>query len=138
MPRLTLSAQALAAAMNAELYRRGVPAFVRFADVVRVPAGEGMDGADWDFALERSPVPLRADDTAARYAEALFGYADEVEEVAVWAAQRFAVAWDEAPRREAVFVPSPEHGVSAPARAGERVHAENRTGREAPRERSNS
>ena len=82
MPRIPLSAQALAAAMNAELYRRGVPAFVRVVEVVRAPEGEGTGGADWTFALERSPVPLHGDDTAARYAQALFRYDDEVDAVA--------------------------------------------------------
>jgi hypothetical protein len=128
MPRLTLSAQALVAAMNAELYRRGVPAFVRVLGVVRAPAGQGTGGSDWTFALERSPVPLHDDGTAARYAEALFGYEEEVADVAEWAAERFAVAWDEVPR-VAVFIPSPPHG--APTRPADApVAAEKTTGGE--------
>ena len=128
MPRLTLTAQALAAAMNAELYRRGVPAFVRVGDVVRAPAGEGTGGADWTFAVERSPVPLHDDATAARYAEALFAYEDEVHAVAEWAVQRFAVAWDPVPRGP-VFIPCPEPAPQPPA-IGEPVAAENGTGGE--------
>jgi hypothetical protein len=128
MPRLTLSAQALAAAMNAELYRRGVPAFVRVRDVVRAPAGEGTGGADWTFALERSPVPLHDDATAARYAEALFRYEDEVHAIAEWAVQRFAVAWYPVPRGP-VFIPSPGPVLQPPQR-GEPVPAENGTGGE--------
>lgn len=128
MPRLTLSAQALAAAMNAELYRRGVPAFVRVGDVVRAPAGEGTGGGDWSFALERSPVPLHDDETAARYAEALFAYEDEVDAVSRWAAERFAVAWDPVPRGP-VFIPSPAPVLSPPEK-GEPVAAENGTGGE--------
>jgi hypothetical protein len=113
MYRITLSAQALAAAMNAELYRRGVPAFVRVGTVVRAPAGEGAGGADWTFSIERSPVPMHDDAVAARYAEALFEHEGQVEEVAWWAAERFSVAWDEAPRH-AVFIPSETHGTPAP------------------------
>lgn len=112
MYRITLSAQALAAAMNAELYRRGVPSFVRVDAVVRAPAGEGAGGADWAFSIERSPVPLHDDATAARYAQALFGFERQVDEVARWAVDRFSVAWDEAPR-PAVFVPSETHGAPA-------------------------
>jgi hypothetical protein len=128
MPRLTLSPQALAAALNAELYRRGVPAFVRVGDVVRAPSGEGRGGTDWTFSLERSPVPLHDDATAARYAEALFRYEDEVHAVAEWAVQRFAVAWDAAPRGP-VFIPCPEP-AGFPPEKGEPVAAENRTGGE--------
>jgi hypothetical protein len=128
MPRLTLSAQAVAAAMNAELYRRGVPAFVRVAEVVPAAAGEGLGGTDWTFALERSPVPLHDDATTTRYAEALFGYEAEVEAVAAWAAERFAVAWDAAPAREAVFIPSPVHAGPPPRPAGAPVPAEKTTG----------
>jgi hypothetical protein len=112
MYRITLSAQALAAAMNAELYRRGVPAFGRVEAVVRAPAGEGVADADWTFSIERSPVPLHDDATAARYGEALFGFEGRVDEVARWAADRFSVAWDEVPRH-AVFVPSAVHGSPA-------------------------
>ncbi len=111
--------------MNAELYRRGVPAFVRVVEVVRAPAGE--NGVDWTFALERSPVPLHDDATAARYAEALFSYEQAVDEVAAWAADRFAIAWDEAPARVAVFIPSPLH-AAPPQPAGAPVHAEKTTG----------
>jgi predicted 3-demethylubiquinone-9 3-methyltransferase (glyoxalase superfamily) len=111
--------------MNAELYRRGVPAFVRVLEVVRAPAMEGEP--DWSFALERSPVPLHDDDTAARYAEALFSYEREVDEVAAWAADRFAVAWDEAPARVAVFIPSPVH-AAYPQRAEAAVPAEKTAG----------
>jgi hypothetical protein len=125
MQRITLSASALAAAMNAELYRRGVPAFVRVAEVVREPADAG--GADWSLALERSPVPLHEDATATRFAEALFGYEAEVGEVAAWAADRFTVAW-EAPAREAVFVPSPVHAGAAPPGTVEPVAAEKTAG----------
>lgn len=128
MPRLTLSAPALAAAMNAELYRRGVPAFVRVREVVRAPAGEGQRGGDWSFALERSPVPLDDDDTADRFAGALFAYEAQVAEVAAWAAARFDVAWDAA-ARGAVFIPSPVHGAP-PAEKGETVAVENGTGGE--------
>lgn len=130
MPRIPLSAQALAAAMNAELYRRGVPAFVRVQAVVRVPAGEGIDGGDWTFALERSPVPLHGDDTAARYAQALFRYDDEVDAVARWAAERFAVTWDEEPACGAVFIPAPEPAVPRSPHRGEPVAAEKGTGGE--------
>jgi hypothetical protein len=128
MLRLTLSAQAVAAAVNAELYRRGVPAFVRVADVVRAPAGEGTGGTEWTFALERSPVPLHDDATATRYAEALFAYEDQVEAVAAWAVERFAVAWDAAPAREAVFIPSPVHAARPPDRTGTPMPAERTTG----------
>ncbi|HEX6041757.1 hypothetical protein [Longimicrobium sp.] len=114
MLRVTLSAQALAAAMNAELYRRGVPAFVRVEQVVRAPAGEGAGGADWTFALERSPVPLHDDATADRFAEALFRHAATVDAVAEWAAQRFDVDWAPAPRAP-VFIPSPEPAAHPPA-----------------------
>ena len=130
MPRIPLSAQALAAAMNAELYRRGVPAFVRVEAVVRAPAGEGTDGADWTFSLERSPVPLHDDAAAARYAEALFRYQDEVDAVAAWAAARFEAVWEEEAPRGRVFIPAPEPGVARVSRIGERVAAENRTGGE--------
>lgn len=123
MHRITLSAQALAAAMNAELYRRGVPAFVRVDAVVRAPAGEGAGGADWAFSIERSPVPLHDDATAARYADALFGFERQVDEVARWAADRFSVAWEEAPR-PAVFIPAEVHGAPAP-RPVDAVPAEN-------------
>jgi hypothetical protein len=128
MLRLTLSAQALAAAVNAELYRRGVPAFVRVAELVRAPAGEGMGGTDWTFALERSPVPLHDDGTATRYAEALFGNEEQVEAVAAWAAERFSVAWDAAPARGAVFIPSPVHAARPPDRTGTPIPAEKMTG----------
>jgi hypothetical protein len=130
MPRIPLSAQALAAAMNAELYRRGVPAFVRVQTVVQAPAGEGVDGADWTFSLERSPVPLHEDATAARYAEALFRYEDEVDTVARWAAERFEAAWEEKAPRGPVFIPAPEPGVSRVPRIGKPVAAENGTGGE--------
>jgi hypothetical protein len=130
MPRIPLSAAALAAAMNAELYRRGVPAFVRVQAVVRAPAGEGVDGGDWTFALERSPVPLHEDATAARYAEALFRHEDEVDAVARWAAERFEAVWEAEAPRGAVFIPAPEPGVPRVPRIGQPVAAENRTGRE--------
>jgi hypothetical protein len=130
MPRIPLSAQALAAAMNAELYRRGVPAFVRVEAVVRAPAGEGADGAGWTFSLERSPVPLHDDPTAARYAEALFRYEDAVDAVAAWAAERFQAVWEEEAPRGPVFIPAPEPGVPRVPRIGERVAAENGTGGE--------
>lgn len=126
MLRLTLSAPAVAAAMNAELYRRGVPAFVRVAEVVR--ATPDARGTDWTFALERSSVPLHDDGTAARFAESLFGYEAEVEAVAAWAAERFAVAWDEAPARDPVFIPSPVHAGPVPKRTGAPVPAEKTTG----------
>jgi hypothetical protein len=128
MPRIALSAQAVAAAMNAELYRRGVPAFVRVVEVVRAPAGEGTGGMDWTFAMERSPVPLHDDSTAARFAAAFFGYERDVGAVAEWAAERFDVTWEEAPRA-AVFIPSPEHGAPFPAPATP-VPAEKTTGGE--------
>lgn len=128
MRRIALSASELAAALNAELYRRGVPAFVRVGEVVRAPAGEGAGGEDWTFSLERSPVPLHDDGTAACYAEALFRYEAEVEALAEWAAARFCVAWDPAPRR-AVFIPSPEPAVRPP-QPGRPVGAENTTGGE--------
>ena len=128
MRPLTLSAPAVAAAMNAELYRRGVPAFVRVAEVVRAPAGQGTGGTDWSFALERTPVPLHDDATATRYAEALFAYEDEVAAVAEWAAERFAVAWEEAPARGAVFIPSPVHAGASPQPAGAPVPAQKTTG----------
>jgi hypothetical protein len=130
MPRIPLSAQALAAAMNAELYRRGVPAFVRVEAVVRAPAGEGAASADWTFSLERSPVPLHDDTTAARYAEALFRCEDEVDAVAAWAAERFQAVWEEEAPRGPVFIPAPEPGVPRIPRIGERVTAENGTGGE--------
>ena len=130
MPRIPLSAQALAAAMNAELYRRGVPAFVRVEAVVRAPAGEGADGAGWTFSLERSPVPLHDDTTAVRYAQALFRYEDQVDAVAAWAAERFEAVWEEAVPRGPVFIPAPETWVPRVPRIGERVAAENRTGGE--------
>ena len=114
--------------MNAELYRRGVPAFVRVLQVVRAPAGEGVGGSDWSFALERSPVPLHDDATADRFAGALFGYEAQVADVAEWAASRFDVAWDAAPRGP-VFIHSPLHGVP-PAERGATVAAENGTGGE--------
>jgi hypothetical protein len=129
MPRTPLSAQALAAAMNAELFRRGVPAFVRVEAVVRAPAGEGADGADWTFSLERSPVPLQDDATAARFARALFRWENEVDAVARWAAERFAVAWEEPGPRAAVFIPAPDPVPRVP-RPGEPVAAENGTGGE--------
>lgn len=127
MPRIPLTAHALAAAMNAELYRRGVPAFVRVLAVVRAPGGEGVDGADWTFSLERSPVPLHDDATAARYAEALFRHEDEVDAVARWAAERFQAVWEAEVPREAIFIPAPEPRVS---RIGGTVAAENGTGGE--------
>jgi hypothetical protein len=130
MSRIPVSAQAVAAAMNAELYGRGVPAFVRVEAVVRAPAGEGIDGADWTLSLERSPVPLHDDATAARYAEALFRYEDAVDAVAQWAADRFQVAWKEEAPRRAVFIPAPEPGAARVPRIGERVAAENGTGGE--------
>ena len=129
MPRIRVSA-ALAAAMNAELYRRGVPAFVRVEAVVRAPAGEGVEGGDWTFSLERSPVPLHDDSTAARYAEALFRYEDEVNAVARWAAARFEAAWEAEAPRGAVFIPAPEPEVPRVPRIGEPVVAENGTGGE--------
>ncbi|HEU4880847.1 MAG TPA: hypothetical protein VFT45_01340 [Longimicrobium sp.] len=130
MPRIPVSAQALAAAMNAELYRRGVPAFVRVEAVVRAPAGEGVDGSDWTFSLERSPVPLHDDATAARYAEALFRYEDEVDAVACWAAERFEPGWEAEASRGAVFTPAPEPGRPPVPRIGQPVAAENGTGGE--------
>jgi hypothetical protein len=130
MPRIPLTAQALAAAMNAELYRRGVPAFVRVLAVVRAPAGEGVDCADWTFSLERSPVPLHDDATAARYAEALFSYEDEVDAVARWAAERFQAVWEAAAPRGPAFIPAPEPAAPHVPRIGERVAAENGTGGE--------
>ena len=129
MPRITLSASALAAAMNAELYRRGVPAFVRVGAVVRAPAGEGTGGADWAFGVERSPVPLDDEATAQRYAAALFSWDDEVDAVARWAAERFAVAWGDQAPRGAVFIPAPEPAVH-PARRGEPVGARKAAGGE--------
>jgi hypothetical protein len=124
MPRIALHASALAAAMNAELYRRGVPAFVRVGAVVRAR----QHGAEWTFALERPPVPLDDDGTTDRYAVALFRWEDEVDAVARWAEERFTVAWqDEAPRGE-IFVPAPEP-AERPARR-ERVGAKNGTGGE--------
>ncbi|HEY0020431.1 MAG TPA: hypothetical protein VGC13_29305 [Longimicrobium sp.] len=129
MPRITLSASALAAALNADLYRRGVPAFVRVDQVVRAPAGEGVDGADWVFGLERSLVPLDDDATAERYATALFTWEDEVDAAARWAAQRFAIAWDEDAPREAVFIPAPEPAAH-PARRGRPVGARKAAGGE--------
>lgn len=111
--------------MNAELYRRGVPAFVRVVEVVRAPVGEG--GTDWTFALERSPVPLHEDATATRYAAALFSYEQEVDEVAAWAADRFAVDWDEVPARVPVFIPSPVH-AAYPQPAEAALPAEKTTG----------
>lgn len=130
MPRIPLSAQALAAAMNAELYRRGVPAFVRVQEVVRAPAGEGVGGGDWTFSLERSPVPLHDDATAARYAQALFLYDGQVDAVGHWAAERFAVAWDGDDARGAVFIPAPEPAAPRVPRRGEPVGAKNGTGGE--------
>lgn len=130
MPRIPLSAQALAAAMNAELYRRGVPAFVRVDAVVRAPAGEGVDGGDWRFSLERSPVTLHDDATAARYARALFRHEDAVDAVARWAAERFQAVWEAEVPRAAVFIPAPEPGVSRVPHIGEPVAAENGTGGE--------
>lgn len=115
--------------MNAELYRRGVPAFVRVGQVVRAPAGEGIDGADWAFGLERSPVPLDDDATAERYAAALFTWEDEVDATAQWAAERFAVAWDEEAPHGAVFIPAPEPAAH-PARRGEPVGARKAAGGE--------
>lgn len=126
MRRITLSAQALAAEMNAELVRRGVPAFVRVAEIVRVPADAG--GADWTFALERSPVPLHDDGTAARFAEALFGYEGELDALAAWAADRFTVEWEPASAREAIFIPSPVHAGPSTQRRGARAGAENGAG----------
>ncbi|WP_420125579.1 hypothetical protein [Longimicrobium sp.] len=128
MPRIPLTAQALAAAMNAELYRRGVPAFVRVLAVVRAPAGEGVDGADWTFSLERSPVPLHDDGTATRYAEALFRYEDEVDAVARWAAERFDAVWEADAPRLAIFIPAPEPEAPRVPRIGEPVAMENGTG----------
>ncbi len=111
--------------MNAELYRRGVPAFVRVLEVVRAPADPAAP--DWTFALECSPVPLHDDATAARYAEALFSYEREVDEVAAWAAGRFSIAWDEAPARVPIFIPSPVHAAH-PQPAGAAVPAEKTAG----------
>lgn len=122
MRRITLSASALSAAMNAELYLRGVPAFVRVAEVVRAQAAPG-----WSFALERSPVPLHDHGTAERFAEGLFGYEREVDAVAAWAAERFTVAWDAAPAREPVFIPSPVHAGAPPPSAGQPVVVKNTT-----------
>jgi len=130
MPRIPVSAQALAAAMNAELYRRGVPAFVRVEAVVRAPAGEGVDGGGWTFSLERSPVPLDDDATAARYAEALFRYEDPVDAVARWAAERFEAAWEAEAPTGAVFIPAPEPAVPGVPRISQTVAAENGTGGE--------
>ncbi len=124
MPRIPLSAQALAAARNAELYRRGVPAFVRVQAVVRAPAGVGVEGGDWTFSLERSPVPLHDDGTAARYAGALFRHEDAMDAVARWAAERFEVVWEMEAPREAVFIPRAGAGVSRVPRIGEPVAAE--------------
>lgn len=126
MPRVPLSARAVAAAMNAELYRRGVPAFVRVLEVVRARAVD--DEPDWTFALECSPVPLH-DDTATRYADALFGYERDVAEVASWAADRFAIAWDEVPAGVPVFIPSPVHAAH-PLPTGVPVPADKTTGGE--------
>lgn len=127
MPRIALNAQALAAAMNAELYRRGVPAFVRVDAVVRAPAGAG---GGWAFSLERSPVPLHDDAAAARYAQALFRYQAQVEAVAEWAAERFAVAWNQEAPRGAVFIPAPEPAGRAMPKAAHPVAAKNGTGGE--------
>lgn len=130
MPRIPLSAQALAAAMNAELYGRGVPAFVRVDAVVRAPAGEGVGGGDWTFSLERSPVPLDDDATAARYAGALFRHEDDVDAVARWAAERFQAVWEAEVPRGPVFIPAPEPGVPRIPRIGAPVAAEHGTGGE--------
>jgi hypothetical protein len=130
MPRIPLSAQALAAAMNAELYRRGVPVFVRVDAVVRAPAGEGVGGGDWTFSLERSPVPLDDDTTAARYADSLFRHEDDVDAVARWAAERFQALWEAEAPRGPIFIPAPEPGALGVARIGEPVAAENGTGGE--------
>ena len=125
MSRIALNTSALAAAMNAELYRRGVPAFVRVDRIVRTEP----EGAGWTFALERSPVPLDDDQTADRYAAGLFRWEDEVDAVAAWAAERFAVAWeDQGPRRE-IFIPAPEP-APRPARRERTVGAKNTTGGE--------
>ena len=128
MPRIPLSAQALQAALNAELYRRGVPAFVRVEAVVRAPAGEGADGADWTFSLQRSPVPLHDDATAARYAAALFASEEVVDDLGRWAAARFQPVWEEEPPRAALFIPAPGPGVRVPR--GKPVGAESGTGGE--------
>lgn len=130
MPRIPLNAQALAAAMNAELYRRGVPAFVRVDAVVRAPAGEGAAGGGWTFSLERSPVPLHDDATAARYAQALFRYEAPVQAVAEWAAERFAVPWEDEAPRGAVFIPAPEPAGRRVPKVAEPVAAKNGTGGE--------
>lgn len=126
MSRIALNASALAAAMNAELYRRGVPAFLRVDKIVRAEP----QGAEWTFSLERSPVPLDDDATADRYADGLFRWEDEVDAVAAWAAERFTVAWeDAAPPRGEIFIPAPEP-AARPAHRGAAVGAENRTGGE--------
>lgn len=125
MSRIALNASALAAAMNAELYRRGVPAFVRVDRIVRAEP----HGAEWTFSLERSPVPLDDDATAERFAAGLFRWEDEVDAVAAWAAERFTVAWedDEAPRGE-ILISAPEPAARPAHR--ETVGAKNRTGGE--------
>jgi hypothetical protein len=130
MSRIPLSAAALAAAMNAELYRRGVPAFVRVQAVVRAPAAEGVEGGDWTFSLERSPVSLDDDATAARYAEALFRHEEAVDAVAQWAAERFEAVWEDEVPRAPVFIPAPETGVPRMPRIAQPVPAQNRTGGE--------
>jgi hypothetical protein len=124
MSRIALNASTLAAAMNAELYRRGVPAFVRVGTVVRAEP----DAAGWTFALERSPVPLEDDATADRYAAGLFRWEGDVDAVAAWAAERFTVAWDDPAPRGAVFIPAPEP-AARPARR-KPVGAKNGTGGE--------
>jgi hypothetical protein len=127
MSRIALDASALAAAMNAELYRRGVPAFVRVDRIVRV----GPGSSEWTFSLERCPVPLEDDDMAARYAAGLFRWEDEVDAVAGWAAQRFTVVWDHAAARGEVFIPAPEpEAAPRPVHRKEPVGAKNGTGGE--------
>jgi hypothetical protein len=124
MSRIAINPSALAAAMNAELYRRGVPAFVRVGRIVRAEPR----GAEWTFSLERSPVPLDDDETAERFAAGLFRWEDEVDAVARWAAERFTVAWDEPAQRREIFIPAPEPAARPAHR--EAVGAENGTGGE--------
>lgn len=125
MSRIALNTSALAAAMNAELYRRGVPAFVRVDRIVRAEPR----GAEWTFSLERSPVPLDDDQTAERYAAGLFRWEDEVDAVAAWAAERFTVAWEDPAPRGDIFIPAPEP-APRPAHGEKTVGAKNATGGE--------